>query len=138
MDIEFEDNSEKIKELLVNACVNAVHDAGIEMLDQVQRNTKVVTGRTKESWQLDVKEDSSGAKAVVGSNYENAIWEEFGTGEYALHGNGRKGGWFYEDKNGVGHFTRGKTPKRALHNAFTSKRNAVIRIIERNLKEVFK
>jgi hypothetical protein len=28
----------------------------------------------------------------------NAVYEEFGTGEYAFNGNGRKGGWFYVDE----------------------------------------
>ena len=31
----------------------------------------------------------------------NAVWEEFGTGEYALHG-GRKGGWWIKVGNGPG------------------------------------
>ena len=130
MSLEFKDNSDAVKEMLEQLCIAAITEAGIELLGQVQRNTKVVTGRTKGSWQMDTKENSQGVTAYVGSNYENAIWEEFGTGEYALHGDGRKGGWFYEDAEGKGHFTKGKPPKRALHNAFVSKKETCERIIK--------
>lgn len=130
MSLEFKDNSNAVKKMLERLCIAAVTEAGIELLEQVQKNTKVVTGRTKESWQMDTKENSQGATAYIGSNYENAIWEEFGTGEYALHGDGRKGGWFYEDAKGEGHFTHGKQPKRSLHNAFVSKKGTCERIIK--------
>ena len=72
--------------------------------------------------------------ATVGSPLENAVWEEFGTGEYALNGDGRKGGWFYEDDEGKGHFTRGKKPRRALHRAFETKKTPLIKLAE----EIFK
>ena len=74
--------------------------------------------------------------ATVGSPLENAIWEEFGTGEYALKGDGRKGGWFYEDEEGVGHFTHGKKPSRALHNAVTTKKAKLVKIVCDNLKDL--
>lgn len=82
MSLEFKDNSNAVKEMLERLCIAAVTEAGIELMEQVQKNTKVVTGRTKESWQMDTKENSQGVAVCVGSNYENAIWEEFGTGEY--------------------------------------------------------
>ena len=63
----------------------------------------------------------------VGSNIENAIWEEFGTGEYALHGDGRKGGWVYQAPKGEFYFTKGKTPNRPMHNAFTALKNKLIK-----------
>lgn len=72
--------------------------------------------------------------ALVGSPLENAVWEEFGTGDYALNGNGRKGGWAYEDDYGEWHFTHGKRPRRALHNAFETKKSALIRRAEEIMK----
>jgi hypothetical protein len=65
---------------------------------------------------------------------ENAIWEEFGTGEYALEGNGRKGGWCYVDKDGKGHFTYGKKPNRALFNAHEKLKTKVPKALEQKLK----
>lgn len=56
------------------------------------------------------------------------------TGEYALKGNGRKGGWFYEDEEGNGHFTHGKKPSRAFHKAYTSLKSKIINRIQNSLK----
>ncbi len=93
------------------------------------------TGQTKGSYQYKVQEGSSESTVHVGSNLENAIWEEFGTGEYALHGDGRKGGWKYVDAKGKGHFTMGKKPNRPLYNAFHALREKLKRRLEEILKE---
>lgn len=70
----------------------------------------------------------------ISSPLENAIWTELGTGEFALKGNGRKGGWKYKDAKGKWHFTRGKPPVRMLHNAFTLKEPVIKKIFENKLK----
>ena len=58
------------------------------------------------------------AQSVIGNPLENAIWEEYGTGEYALKGNGRKKPWVYKDERGNWHTTHGKKPLRPLQKAF--------------------
>lgn len=131
-DIEFTDNSIKVKAAMSDAMTAWLNEAALAIESQVKQNTAVDTGQTKGSWDHSV--DESKGEAVVGSPLENAIWEEFGTGEYALNGNGRKGGWFYEDDKGNGHFTHGKKPRRALHRAFESKKTAVIRRAEQIMK----
>lgn len=65
-----------------------------------------------------VDEGHDESTVAVGSDLENAIWKEFGTGEYALHGDGRKGDWTYIDEKGQGHHTHGKTPNQPLTKAF--------------------
>lgn len=135
MSVEFEDNSMKVKGMLDEAVMGFLYEAAGELETQVKRNTRVDTGKTKGSWQYRV--DESKQEAVIGSTMENAIWEEFGTGEYALNGDGRNGGWFYKDSKGEGHFTRGKKPTRALQNAFTSKKNLLVRRAEKVLKAKF-
>jgi hypothetical protein len=113
--------------------VNAVlEECAGELESQVKRNTRVDTGKTKNSFQHKVV-DSEHA-AYIGSNYENAIWEEFGTGEYAIEGNGRKGGWVYKDAKGDWHKTTGKKPTRAFWKAFNSLKNAIISRIQNSLK----
>lgn len=134
MAVEFHDYSIKVKEAM-NGKINAVlEECAGELESEVKRNTRVDTGKTKNSFQHKVV-DSEHA-AYIGSNYENAIWEEFGTGEYALEGNGRKGGWKYVDEKGNGHFTRGKKPSRAFWNAFTSLKNGIIKRIQDAMKEL--
>ena len=119
MAIEFHNFSVKCKNVISDKALQFLEEASSELEAQTKRNqTRVDTGQTKGAWTHQV--DSSKYEAVVGNPLENAIWEEMGTGEYALEGNGRKGGWFYVDDKGEGHFTRGKKPLRALHKAFTA------------------
>lgn len=117
MAVEFQDNRIEVKAAISGAVISFLHEACGELEAQTKRNSKVKTGQTKGSYEHAV--DEAGLTGYVGSNYENAIWEEFGTGEYALNGNGRKGGWFYVDAEGKGHFTKGKKPRRPLFRAFT-------------------
>lgn len=101
-----------------------------ELESQVKRNTAVDTGQTKNSWTHNVKSTKEQYTATIGSPMENAIWEELGTGEYALNGDGRKGGWFYVDEKGNGHFTHGKHPRRPLWKAYTTMKNKIIKRIQ--------
>jgi hypothetical protein len=132
MDVEFHDYSVQVKEAIDNKINAVLEECAGEIESQTKRNTRVDTGKTKNSFQHRVDDDSH--TAYIGSNYENAIWEEFGTGEHALKGNGRKGGWFYVDEKGVGHYTTGKKPSRAFWNAYSSLKNKIINRIQNSLK----
>lgn len=112
-EVQFSDTRIKVKNAIGSAAIAFLEEAAGELQSQVQRNTRVDTGQTKGSWDHQINE--SQYEAVVGSPLMNAIWEEFGTGEYALNGDGRKGGWFYTDVKGKGHFTHGKRPSRAFY-----------------------
>lgn len=152
---ELTDNRIKVKAAIRAAAVAWLHEACGEIQAQTMRNTKVKTGKTKGSWQYRVDEDA--LEGIVGSNYENAIWEEYGTGEYALNGDGRKGGWWIplnvggmtekqakaygffilKGKNGQKYaFTRGKRPKRPMFRAFTSLKGKLKRLAEEKFKEL--
>lgn len=131
MSVELKDDSIKVKAALNDAVIKLLYEASHVIQSQVKQNTAVDTGQLKGSWDFTV--DESKGEAVIGSPLENAIWEEFGTGEYALHGNGRKGGWVYVDEKG-GRFTRGKKPRRMLHNAFETKRPTIVKEAERIIK----
>lgn len=161
MSVEFEDYSAKVKSMLDDAVISYLYEAAGEVQGQALRNTRVDTGKTKGSWQYAVDEDKK--EATIGSMLENAIWEEFGTGEYAVNGNGRKGGWWIEvgegknqisqavadryewarvkkDKNDriTAVFTYGKKPTRALQKAFTSKKEMLKGLAENTIKKELK
>ena len=132
MAVEFHDYTIKVQDA-INDKINAVlEECAGEIESQTKRNSRVDTGRTKNSFQHKV--DESSHTAYIGSNNENAIWEEFGTGEYALDGKGRKGGWAYKDAEGHWHYTTGKKPSRAFWNAYNSLKNAIIKRIQDSLK----
>lgn len=126
MSIKFIDNSEAVKAALEQAVWAGLEEGAGEIESQTKTNSRVKTGKTKNSWTHNVK--SSGDNeftATIGSPDENAIWEEFGTGDHALYGNGRKG-W------------KGKKPSRAFFHAYTSKKNTVIRLIQRKISQALK
>ena len=135
MPVEFNNNSIKIKEAISNAATAFLEEAGGMIKSQAQINSRVDTGKTKGDYQYKVVEESDGGTVYVGSNNENAIWEEFGTGEYALKGNGRKGGWSYQDEKGEWHHTLGKTPTRALFNAFNFMKGKLKKRLQQVLKD---
>lgn len=122
-EVEFTNNSMQIKKALREKAIAFLEEAAGEVQTAVHNASRVDTGETRGSYTHVV--DESALEATIGSPEENAIWEEFGTGEYALHGDGRKGGWFYKDKKGHGHFTRGKTPNRPLEKAFKATKGAI-------------
>lgn len=124
MSFEFKDNREAVKEKLHQCGAAWLHEASAELSSQVMRNQRVRTGRTKGSWRYLVDEEKM--EAYVASDAMNAVYEEFGTGEYALEGNGRKGGWWYMDEKGKYHFTKGKKPHRPLYRAYTMLKEKII------------
>lgn len=131
-DIVFEDYTIQVKAAIDEKIDAVLEECAGELESQVKRNSRVDTGKTKNSFRHHL--DSATHTATIGSSDENAIWEEFGTGEYALHGDGRKGGWFYVDAKGDGHFTHGKKPSRAFWNAYTALKSKIISRIQEVLK----
>lgn len=153
MSVEFQDFSIQVKEALDEAALIGLELAASEIKTQVSRNSRTDTGQLRGSWKYTV--DEAALEATIGSPLENAIWEEFGTGEYAAHGDGRKGGWYVPGnelspkakgrmrkitlKNGKElYFTKGKKPNHTLQKAFESKKNTAIRLIKRSIKEAMK
>lgn len=130
--VVFEDYSIKCQTAIKDAAIAGLEEAAGELESAVKRNTRVDTGQTKNSWRHIVEDET--LTATVGNELENSIWEELGTGEYALNGDGRKGGWSYRDARGEWHFTMGKKPSRAFFKAFTAMKAKIIQIIENKLK----
>ncbi len=125
MSVQFQDFSIQVKDALDDKALQFLEEAASEIESAARRNSRVASGQLKGSWNHQVNDAAKEAK--VGSPLENAIWEEFGTGEYAAAGDGRKGGWSYQDDAGDWHHTRGKRPNRTLQRAFDSTKAAIIR-----------
>lgn len=132
MSVRFYDYTIQVQNAMNNKINSVLDECAGDLESQTKRNSRVKTGKTKNSFQHSI--DDSTHTAYIGSNYDNAIYEEFGTGEYALKGDGRKGGWYYVDERGDGHFTHGKTPSRAFWNAYNSTKNSIITKIQNALK----
>lgn len=131
-DVVFEDFTVKVVDAIDDKINAVLEECAGELESQVKRNSRVDTGKTKNSFRHHVDDEKH--VATIGSSDENAIWEEFGTGEYALKGNGRKGGWSYKNAKGDWYHTYGKKPSRAFFKAFTSLKNKLISKIQNSLK----
>lgn len=113
--VEFSDFTIEVQNAIKDAALAFLEEAAGELESQAVRNTRVDTGQTKGAWSHEVEEGAM--QAIVGNTEQNAIWEEFGTGEYAVAGNGRKTPWRYQDARGNWHTTKGKRPSRAFEKA---------------------
>lgn len=155
MAIKFTDNSVVVKGALDDAITAYLYEASGEIISQTVRNTPGGHWYTqqKDAWQYNV--DESKHESVIGNPLESTLWTEFGTGEHALNGDGRKGYWVYVKDGSSGarstnsktytldeakkivammradgldaHYTNGQTPKRPFYRAFNSLKPALIK-----------
>lgn len=124
MPVKFVDYSVQVKGELDDTGKSFLREAISELEAQTKKNTKVKTGRTKASIQTHIDDDKG--EAYVGSDYQNFIWEELGTGQFAVNGNGRKKPWKYKDElTGEWYTTIGKRPRHMLLNAFKTKKKSI-------------
>ena len=157
MAIEFEDYSIRVTEALEECAVQFLEEASSEIESQAKRNSDFAPRSLKNDWKHTVDEGKKEAK--VGHPKELALWMEFGTGEYAKNGDGRKGYWIYIEGQGSSagsnsksyssledakqamailrskglpaHITKGHRPMRMLESAFVTKQPTIIKLAER-------
>jgi len=111
-----------------DAALKFLHEAGGELVAGAAKRTRRDTGDTANRWSYTV--DERAKILTVGNPLENAVWEEFGTGEYALGGNGRRGGWTYRHPTKGFVRTRGKKPSRAFYFTYREQRKPIQRKAE--------
>lgn len=121
----FEDNSKQFINSFKDCGIAFLHEAKDSLVSATQRNTPRKTKRLANSFGDDSFVDERKLVAYVGSSVYYSIYVERGTGEYAINGDGRKGGWVYRDSNGKRHFTYGMKPKLMLYKAYLEKRKKI-------------
>lgn len=131
--IIFKDYAPEIQAKLQHAAEAWLEEASGEVETQAMRNTRVDTGRTKGSWQHHV--DNGNLEATVGSDYENAIWEEFGTGVFAESGGRTNVPWTYKDQKGEWHKTKGKRGTGAFRKAYTTTKPKLMKAARSRFKD---
>ena len=130
----FVDNSEAVKRELERAAIRGLIKASLLVEGQAVLLAPVDKGGLRDS--IGYKVDESELVAYIGTNCEYAIYVEFGTGEFAENGNGRKGGWVYKTPNGEVHFTYGMPPQPYLRPAFRKNQKAIRDILADCLREL--
>ena len=144
--VQFTENSIGIKEEINQASLNLLDEISKEIKVQIQKNTRIDTGETKRHWEYYINEKKG--ESIIGNDLENAIWEEFGTGEFAVNGDGRKTPWYVPVegymgkkkpafngkvkivyiKNKAYYKTNGKKPSRALTVTFQKTKQKIKRM----------
>lgn len=131
--IEADHSDEAIRDLesKIGAALEAVGNQAVSHAKSIITEAgRVDTGALRNSLSHEVK----GKTCYVGTNNEYAIYHEYGTGIYADGGKGRKSPWFYVDKKGQGHFTRGMKPIHFLKDGIGKHLREYREIIEQILK----
>lgn len=93
------DRRAEVKAALNETTIAWLYETAGEVASHAKRNCQMAKEGDQIGYQLRasyayVVDDEAG-KAQVGSPLEAAYWEEFGTGDHAAHGGGRKGWWVY-------------------------------------------
>lgn len=156
-EVEFENNILAVKAALDRTAERFLKEAGQVLEAQAVQNTVVDSTHTRESWGHCV--NTSENSVTIGNTEQNAVWEEYGTGDYAFEGDGRKTAWYVPaelctgkkkpsfngkviivyGKNGKAYYkTNGKKPRRMLHNAYHTKKSGLIRRANQLAKEELK
>lgn len=149
---KFEDNSREVKQQMRNAGeagmeaallvieasakANAPVDLG-ELRDTLDHTVGTEAGTTRQIGNTTVS-SSSQIIGTVGSPKDYAIYVEYGTGEFAENGAGRKGGWSYKDEKGIWHHTKGQKPQPYLRPAFKENKKNIQDIIGKEYSVQFK
>ena len=108
---------------LTKACLLVEGDA--------KKRCPVDTGQLRQSITYEVK----GNTGVIGTNVEYAPYVEYGTGIYAVGGNGRQTPWSFQDAEGNWHRTVGQHPQPFLEPALLENENDILDLIEKEIKK---
>lgn len=109
----------------------ALTKACIIVETSAKEKVPVDTGDLKRSitWEID------GNTGIVGTNKEYAPYVEFGTGLYAVAGNGRQTPWKYQTADGKWHTTSGQKAQPYLQPALNENRERIKRVITESVVE---
>jgi HK97 gp10 family phage protein len=109
---------EAFKNRKVNDIKGAVKDGGDAIQRLAKQNAPVDTGVLRAS----IYNKHEGLEAFIGTNKDYGLYQEYGTGIYAVAGNGRKTPWRYYYRGNKGphgwRTTRGNKPQPWLVPAF--------------------
>ena len=117
--IEIKDYTKEILNSFGNKSISFLYEVKDLVADQASNNSPVDTGHLAQSFIDDSYVDEEEMAVHIGSSLKYAVWQEYGTGEQALNGDGRKG-W------------TGVAPQRMLYKATLTTQP----MIERRAKQI--
>lgn len=136
--MQFQDNSKQVAQQMAKVVAGALTKGSLVIVGQVKTLSRRDTGALSDSYSHEIEENDSEITSKIGSPLDYAIYNEFGTGEFAENGNGRKGGWWYETPDGKLQFTKGMKPNPALRTSFRKNKKRVQDMMANELGANFK
>ena len=134
--MKFEDNSQEAKDAIKEASIKFLFEACLLVQGRAALLAPVgYTGNLRDSIDYVVDEDE--LVGYIGTNSDYGVYVEFGTGEFAENGQGRKGGWVY--KNPVDnefYFTWGQDPQPYLRPAFRESKAQIESLLKSLLSQL--
>jgi HK97 gp10 family phage protein len=113
---------------------DTVNEFALKIQKSAKKRCPVDTGRLRSSIVIEPYND--GFTAHVGTNVKYAPYVEFGTGKYAVDGNGRKKPWAYKNREGELIWTAGQKPQPFLIPAANEHKQAYINAMRKILRDV--
>ena len=135
---KFTDNSKKVKAQMDDAMFRALESAALIVEASAKALAPVGdSGELRDKIDHNVVDTSNGPAAKIGSPLDYAMYVEYGTGEFAENGAGRKGGWSYQTPDGEWHHTNGMSPQPFLRPAFKRNKDKIREIVGKEFKSKF-
>lgn len=135
---KFTDNSKKVKAQMDDAMFQALESAALIVEASAKALAPVGdSGELRDKIDHSVKDGANGPTAKIGSPLDYAMYVEYGTGEFAENGAGRKGGWSYQTPDGEWHHTNGMSPQPFLRPAFKRNKDKIREIVGKEFKSKF-
>lgn len=119
----------------MKAYEDCMEQACILVENQAKINCPVDTGQLRQSITHDTTVENNELVGIVGTNVEYAPYVEYGTGIFAVKGDGRKDRWSYQDAEGNWHSTIGQRPQPFLEPALDSKRKDIRELFKNQIKK---
>lgn len=121
----------QLSELMEVACAEVEGDMVLRASGSYGNKYKAVDlGNYMSSFNHEVSKDGTAIIGTISNSAEYAKYIEFGTGEFAEGGVGRKGGWIYKNpKTNQFVFTLGMKPRPIMRDSLKAKEKKVRKIL---------
>lgn len=137
-DLKFVSYKDRVMNQLDQAAVRGMTAIAEMIVSAAKALAPVNSGQLRDRLDYKIKNIGGQVVGVVGSPEAYAVYVEFGTGEFAENGSGRKGGWVYQDPSGEWFFTWGQDPQPFLRPAFRQHKKEIQEILGREYSATFK
>lgn len=127
--VKFKSHAKEAKLKLQASIEKALEASSLLIEAQIKANITssgyVDSGELRDSFGHQISGFGNNTQSKIGTPLKRAIYPEFGTGDFAENGAGRKKGWHFQSPDGAWHFTRGQKPLKFMRKAFRTKKSEV-------------